>query len=1220
MPSPPRKRGGCLRLAPGAITLLLACIFAVPGHAQDVRATIGGRIVDPSGAVIKGAEVTVVSDDTTVSRTTQSNSSGLWQIQLLLPGWYHFTILASGFRKELRENIILQAADVKQFDMQLLVGAESQTVEVTTETPLIDTTSSTSGTVITERELEDLPSQSHVPTLFATLTPGVQQQDQKGNVVRAWSNDGASQMVADGGRNNTYSNNFQLDGMPNAITGGDISFIPPMESVQEFRVQTNAYDASIGRQAGATINMVTRAGGKAYHGVLYEYNQNNTLNANTYENNLIGAPIPDVSFNQFGGTFGGPVRIPKLYNGAGKTFFFVAFDKTLNSNPLSTTRSVPTALERSGDFSQSFTTQLVNGTRVRFPIQIFDPSNIDSKGNRTAFSGAVIPTARLDTVAKNILKYIPLPNSPGDGTSSDSNNYVSPAVRHDVYPVVSVRVDQNWRNSQHSFATVNWDHLTESTNDDFNSLATGNNQTRITKRVGIDHVWTINDNRLLSMHYTLDRFEKLNANHGAGFNPTQLGMPSGFAAQLQKPSFPYIKGFAGDFGASNAGSNGLDTYQTWAATLTQVHKTHTFRAGGEFWVQQRGVENYGNQGEFDFDGRWTRQNALTSGGTGVGSTFADFMLGLPYQGNVPTNATAFYSQHYIAGFAEDDWRVTPNLTLNIGLRWDVELPVTERFNRLTDRFDPNVKNPISDSAQAAYANILASNSSNTGVQTLLQTLPASAFNVRGAQLFAGVNGTPRTPINTDYNQWQPRVGFAYKVAPNAVLKGGFGRFTQASFTTGGQNGFSRTTSLIATQDSYFTPYDTLSNPFRGGVLAPTGSSLGPLTNLGQGVDWDNPNLSRPYSWEYSLHLQQQYRSWLFEIGYSHNKTYNIGVDWNENVPSYTLWRQLQAPVFDSKGRPVDILPWNVQVPNPFYKLPNVTGTIASSKTVAVNQLLNRIPLLGTINETRASGQNRYDALETKVERRYQKGLSVIAAFTWSKLFEDTSFLGPQVAGYHIEHKLGGEDRPFVLALTGIWELPIGRGKRWGNGMYRPLDAVIGGWEVTGSYSASSGVPVVFSKDSFYTGRDASLPKGQRTLKRWFDTSQFAAFPSKTSDISNYPAWTGVQSMPGASYKPAANDTIKNGVYQDFANYVRSYPTRWGSIRQQGNSELVAGLYKNFVFTRSTRLQVRIDAFNALNHPRFGAPQSDPTNSSFGIVTLQQVNQPRTVELGGKLFF
>jgi hypothetical protein len=596
------------------------------------------------------------------------------------------------------------------------------------------------------------------------------------------------------------------------------------------------------------------------------------------------------------------------------------------------------------------------------------------------------------------------------------------------------------------------------------------------------------------------------------------------------------------------------------------------------------------------------------------------LLGLPYQGNVPVNATAFYSQHYIAGFFQDDWRLTPKLTVNLGMRWDLEQPVTERHNRLTDRFDPAVSNPISDSAQASYAGIMAHNPSNAGVQILDTLLPASAFKVMGAQLFAGVGGTPRTAVDPDYHEWQPRAGFAYRLAPNAVLRGGFGRFTQASFVTGGQNGFSRTTALITSQDNNLTPYDTLSNPFHSGILQPTGSSLGPLTNLGQGVDWDDPNLNRMYSWEYSLHLQQQYGSWLFEIGYSHNKTYDIPWTWNRNEPSFALWKQLQQPVFDANGRPGDILPWNTLLPNPFYQLPNVTGTIASSKNVTVNQLLNPIPLLGAINQDRPTGKNGYDALQTKIERRYSSGLSLIAAFTWSKLFEDTAFLGPQIAGPRIEHKLGGEDRPFVLALTGIWDLPFGRGRHWGASLSRPLDLLVGGWEITGNYSASSGVPVVFSTDSFYSGQSAALSGKDRTLKRWFDTSQFVAFPNRNTDISTYPIWTGVQQMPGAGYKPAKGDTIRNGVYQDFATYIRNYPTRWGNIRQQGVSELVMGLYKNFAFNSTTRFQLRFDAFNALNHPRFGAPDTNPSHSNFGVVTQQQINQARTIEIGGKFYF
>jgi len=569
---------------------------------------------------------------------------------------------------------------------------------------------------------------------------------------------------------------------------------------------------------------------------------------------------------------------------------------------------------------------------------------------------------------------------------------------------------------------------------------------------------------------------------------------------------------------------------------------------------------------------------------------------------------------------QDDWRLTPKLTLNLGLRWDLEQPVTERFNRLTDRFDPTVINPVSGSAQAAYAQILATSPTNSGVQELMQLLPASAFKVMGAQLFAGVGGTPRGAINADYHEWQPRGGFAYKLAPNAVIRGGFGRFTQASFVTGGQNGFSRTTDFVATQDNYLTPYDTLENPFHSGVLAPTGSSLGALTNLGQGVDWDDPNLNRMYSWEYSLHLQQQYGQWLFEIGYSHNKTYDIPVSWNRNEPSFALWKQLQQPIFDSTGRPLDILPWNTLIPNPFYQLPNVTGSIASNKNVTVNQLLNPIPLLGSISQDRPTGKNGYDALQTKIERRYHNGLSLISAFTWSKLMEDTSFWGPQIAGPRIEHKLGGEDRPFVLALTGIWDLPFGRGRRWGGNLSRWTNLAVGGWEVTGNYTASSGVPVVFSKDSFYSGQSAALNKKQRTLDHWFDTNQFVAFPNKNTDISNYPAWTGVQDLPGAGYHPSSKDNIRNGVYQDFASYIRDYPTRWGNIRQQGVSELVVGLYKNFAFNSTTRLQLRFDAFNALNHPRFGAPDTDPTHSNFGVVKLQQVNQARTVELGAKFYF
>jgi hypothetical protein len=1201
----------------------LIAAFCQVVKAQEVRATVSGRVIDAQGAVVPKAAVTVISDETGVKQETRTNNQGNWIVQFLLPGHYSFTVSVSGFKTETRRGIELQAADNKQFDLRLELGSSTQTVDVTAEPPLIDTTSATSGTVISSREIDDLPSQTHVATLLATLSPGVVAQYQNGNVVHLWSYNGASQFTSNGGRNNIFSNNFLLDGMPDVRAGGNISFIPAQDSVQEFRVQTNAYDGSIERQNGSTINMQTKSGTNRYHGLLYEYNQNNVFNANLFQTNLVGGAVPPVHFNEFGGTFGGPVRIPKVYNGREKTFFFVSWDDTHNIDPRpGGTRSVPTALERQGDFSQSFTTNTINGSLVRFPIQVYDPLTVDSKGNRQLFPGEKVPVNRLNPIALKILNYVPLPNTQGDNTGNAVNNFVSGATRTDTFPVLSIRGDQNWSNSQRSFAVVRWAHLHESLDDFFDNPATGSEAERVPENIGLDHVWIVSANKILDMRFNVNRYLQPSHDDGAGFDPTQLGFSSSFVSQLSKPSFPRIVGIAGDFGTSQAGTYQNNTYYTWMAGFTHTHGNHTMRYGAEYWVLQEADGGIGVQPEFDFNSPvWTRQNATITGGTGVGSNFGSFLLGLPNGGSVPNNATAFYSQRFMAFYFHDDWRVTSRLTLNFGLHWDYERPVTERYDRLTSNYDATVTNPISAPAQAAYAQILNKNASNPTVQLLAQIVPANAFKVPGAQLFAGVNGQARTVFDPDYHEWQPRVGFAYRIGPNTVFRGGFGRFTQAEYEKAGQNGFSLATPLVASQDNNFTPYDTLGNPFRSGVLAPTGSSLGPLTNLGQGVQWLNQDAGRTYSWEYSFHLQHQIKKWLFELGYSHNKAYNIYWGLNKNLPSFSLWQQLQTPQFDSKGRPPDQLEWNMLVPNPFYKLPGVTGSIGSSQNVALNQLINPSPLLGSITQNdNPWGSNQYDAMLAKVEHRFSDGFSLIGSFTWSKLFEDTSFLGPEIAGPIKEHKLGGEDRPFVFSIAPIWEIPFGRNKKWGSNIPKALDFVLGGWELSGRYTAQSGIPVPFTTDSFFSGKDFSLPNDKRSLNQWFDTSQFIRFPDKNTDVSSYPTWTGIQSLPGYNYKPAAGDSIKNGVYQDFANFVRTFPTRWSDIRGPGVNSFDVGIFKSFHPVERVRLQLKFEAFNALNHPRFDSPNSDPTSSQFGRITPMQQNNARLIQMSGRLSF
>jgi hypothetical protein len=877
---------------------------------------------------------------------------------------------------------------------------------------------------------------------------------------------------------------------------------------------------------------------------------------------------------------------------------------------------------------------VIGGQRIRFPVQIYNPFSVDSKGVRSPFPNMLIPATLLSKVGQNILKYIPLPNTSNDGTSTDANDFVPHSTRQNKMADITARGDQMWNNSHKTFATLRWYHEDELSDDYFGNAFTGAFQHRIAKGVGVDHVWTLSSTKILDLKANLTRYEEPGNDHGVGFDPSVLGLPKAFTSQQAVPAAPRISasgGFVGsstDIGVNQAGSVTNTSDHTWSAVLTQVKGNMTLKYGTEYWILQQANKSIGNQGRFDFGSEWTRQQNAVSGGTGNGSTLASFLLGLPHNSsnsNFQRNADAFWSQHFNALYFQDDWRVTKKLTVNLGLRWDVETPVTERYNRATAIYDPSAVNSITGPAQAAWAKIVQNNPANASVQTLAQLLPPASFQVLGAQRFNGVNGAPQGVYDPLYNEFQVRIGAAYNLGPNTVIRGGFGRFTQASFITGGQNGFSRTTLLAATEDNYLTPYDTLDNPFRNGILAPTGSSLGPLTNLGQTANWTNPNAGRPYSWEYSVHLQQQWKDWLFEAGYTHNKTYDIPMDANRNLPSFSLWQQFRAPVFDSNGRPADLLAWDVQVPNPFQGLPNVTGTLATNQQIAFNQLLNPVSILGTITENNnPTGRNQFDALVAKAEHRFSKGFSMIGAFTWSKLMEDISYLGPEIAGRKIEHRLGGEDRPFHLSIAPVWELPVGRNRQLWSKMPKVADAFLGGWQLSGQYIIQSGAPVTFnaSDNFFFSGKDFALPSDKRSLAQWFDASQFYRFPDKNTDLKTlaaYPAWTGVQNLPGYNYQPAANDTIKNGVYQDFGAYVRTIPTRWSGVRASRVNNLDAVISKVFVVRDRVRIQYRFEVYNAFNHVRFSAPNADPTSSNFGKVNPTEENNARVVQMALKLF-
>lgn len=387
------------------------------------------------------------------------------------------------------------------------------------------------------------------------------------------------------------------------------------------------------------------------------------------------------------------------------------------------------------------------------------------------------------------------------------------------------------------------------------------------------------------------------------------------------------------------------------------------------------------------------------------------------------------------------------------------------------------------------------------------------------------------------------------------------------------------------------------------------------------MNWLSRDGHLPYSWEYSLHLQHEYKGWLFEGGYTHNKTSNILWDRQQNDIGLQNWSTLRTARFDTAGKPL-ARPYlsDEQIPNPFYGLAGVTGSRGNSTLISIYDLLRPIKVFG--GQARGGnplGKNQYDSFQAKVERRFRNGFSMLFSYTLSKLFEDTSFWGNEIGGV-VEHKLGGEDRPHKVSIAPIWQLPVGRGLKFGGQMPKALDWVAGGWQMSGQYIIQSGAPVVFGTDSFFDGKNFSISRNERTLDRWFDTSHFVKFPNSGDDISRWPTWTGVQSMPGADFVPKSSSDPKNAVFANFGNYLRRYPTRWAGVRASRVNELNFGLFKNFKFGERVKAQLRGEFFNLFNHPRFGAPNTDPGSSNFGVVTPSQLNLARVGQLALKVSF
>jgi hypothetical protein len=1034
-----------------AALLLSAFALATPGAAQENRATIIGTVTDAQGGVIPNATIKATNIETNSTTTSTSNESGLYSLPFLPVGKYRISITAAGMKTSVRDNIELRVGDRTQLDLQMEVGAVSETVTVTSDAPLLETATASRGQVIDEAKVRDLPLLGRNPFLLAVLASGVHIQPTRGSIsFRPFDNGGMDNISINGGR--PFTNEFLIDGAPNTGTErgtiGSLSFVPSPDAVQEFRVQSNTYDAQFGRTGGGTINVSLKGGTNKLHGSLYHYFRNDVLSANLFENNATGVKRAAFRWNQPGLVIDGPVWIPKLYNGRDKTFFMFSWEKIISSIPAPVTQTQPTAEQRNGDFSK---TLQANGQ----PITIYDPLTTTCTGNnctRTPFANNIIPANRIDPVAKKILDFIPLPNQPGNAQGF-FNHFISPNARTDEYDQFAARLDHSlsdrhklsgrWlRNNRHEArGLAGYQEVASPFFLHYRKNYGG----------GIDLTSSLSPTLVSNFKINFIRHEFAIQQYGDGFDITQLGFPAAIQRQLQRQFFPRLT-FTDYSNIGNTGSQfTFSDASSFSETLSKTVGSHALKFGGEVRFLR---DNYDNPtssfGNFSFTKGFTQRNPL-AGDAASGNAFASFLLGYPASGSVPINPSFAYQHLYYGLFLQDDWRVSRKLTLNLGLRWDYESPTSERFNQLNAGFDQTSPSPFQ----------------------------APGLQLKGGLLF--VSKDDRLPYKRDLNNFGPRVGVSYQLNAKTVLRGGYGMSYLPAFDPGTANGFSVSTPYVASTDGNLKPANTLSNPYPAGLVQPVGSSRGLQTLVGQGFTFYDTNVKIPANHQFSFGIQREIPwSMVVDISYIGSRTYNLNTSKGINEVSAADLARGAAYL-------------NEQVPNPFAGL--LPGTAINGARVVRSQLLRPFPqFTGLTEDRRTIGRAWYNSLQVRLEKRLAHGLHYLLSYTFSKNMEAVGYLNAQDAIGQLAPVVTADYAPHRLMISGGYDLPLFKNSNaW-------LRNIAGGWKLNGIAALQSGVPIGTPGGVFLIG-DPRLPEGQQSRARWFNTCTLTATGARQSCAS-----------------------------------------------------------------------------------------------------------------------
>ena len=1160
-------------------SLASAAVSAALLAAQNPYGRITGRVTDSAGAVIPDALVRVVHTETGVETQTASNAEGYYEAVNLNPGPYRITVEMRGFKRYERSGVELRVGDVLDIPAVLEVGQLTETVTVTAEAPLLESSNADMGQVVDSRQVEDLPLPGGSVAFLMQLTPGVISLNPPTHGWLPQAVDAQSNMAVAGTR--SRASEFSLDGIPNMTRGGQMSFSPPPGMVQEFRVQTAPFDASVGHFSGAHVNMVLRSGGNALRGSAYWQHlvpgwaaRDFFTNRFIYDTSTgpvtkekIESAWPPVKTDRYWITAGGPVRLPKLYNGHNRTFWMYGFDLLDRNRPeRGNPYTLPTAEQREGNFASL----LALGSQY----QIYDPystrpDQTPGRYRRQPLPGNLIPASRIDPMARKIVAYYPLPNA--SGTVDGRNNYSDPKPRRIDYHAQITRLDHAVSQTNRLSGSLAWTYLDTTWDNPFHNAASGQRRNRMHRGLSLGDILMLRPDLVVDLRYGLTRFTQYDRPMGIGFDLEKFGFAPSLTRLLDKrfTAFPEteVTGYAtlGDV----SGSRSVTNYHTLNGSVSHPRGAHSLRFGGEFRVLQEHSNNWGNVSpHLTFSTNWTRGPLDNSPASPIGQGLASLLFGLPTGGYIDRNSPFSEQSRFLALYIQDGWRATRRLTVNLGIRYEYEFPITERYNRFTRGFDFESPSPVAEAARANYARSPAA------------LLPVERFNLRGGLRFAATGGNPRGLWNPDANNFAPRVGIAFAIQPKLVIRAGYGIFFEnlgSDRTDVPQQGFDQRTNLVASLDNGQTYRASIPNPFPDGILEPAGAAGGLATYLGRAPTFFWPDRKTGYMQRWSFNVQREFpHRVLVSAGYVGNRGTGLGGAHEFNpVPAEYLSR---SPVRDT----ATINRLTAAVTNPFLGIPEFEGSGLQGRTVQVQQLLRPMPHFTSVSSTLSDAFSWYHSLQVRVERRFAKGFSIQGSYTWAKFMEAVDKLNESDLARH--HVVSPQDRPQRVVVNGIWELPFGRGRRWLNaGGWRNL--IAGGWQVQGIYQGQSGPPLGFGNILFY-GRlhDIVLPRAQRTVERWFNT--------------------------GAGFERDSRLQL--------AQNIRTFPLRLTGARADGFNNWDLSLFKTWRIRERLSLQLRAEAQDALNHAMFSPPNTAPTNTAFGQVNSSVAPEQRRINLSTRL--